>query len=534
MREAESGSGGEFVLPALPVGAYEVTAALAGFRPLAQRVTVVLGEPALLPLVLEPGATDEITVTGDAVSGADARRTAQLSRERAGGARPAAERPQLHRPRVPAARRAGASRTATAAPSSRTGCGASVNGQDPRSNVYLLDGTLHERLHERPRRQRRRHGARHRDGARVPGGDERVLGAEFGRNAGGQINVVTKSGSNDFTAALYEYHRNDALDARNFFDPDEKPDFMRNQFGGTRRRARCASDQHASSSSATRACASGLGRTISTVVPGRGGAPGRPARPAQPGGTLTVPVSPAVRPYLDEFPLAERGERSAAASRPSRSRSTQTLDQDYFQVRLDQNLGARRPALRALHVRPRRASCCRPTSRSSRGPSSRTNHFVTAEYRRVFSARTLAHGARSAGAARASARRCRRTPRSRFPPFVPGRALVGDIDIGGIPRFGPQSSGDLELAPGRVLARGRRRHSRGRHLLKAGALVERYQSRPGRTRRSASASTPSPTSSRSCATGRCVSSGSRPEAQTSERNWPLHAPRRSTCRTTSA
>ena len=65
VREAESGLTGEFVLPAVPVGAYEVSASLAGLRPLARRITVVLGEPAVLSLTLELGVTDEVTVTVD-------------------------------------------------------------------------------------------------------------------------------------------------------------------------------------------------------------------------------------------------------------------------------------------------------------------------------------------------------------------------------------------------------------------------------------------------------------------------------------
>jgi hypothetical protein len=42
--------------------------------------------------------------------------------------------------------------------------------------------------------------------------------AEFGSGTGGQVNVVTKSGSNQFHGALFEYLRNDKLDAANFFD----------------------------------------------------------------------------------------------------------------------------------------------------------------------------------------------------------------------------------------------------------------------------------------------------------------------------
>lgn len=59
--------------------------------------------------------------------------------------------------------------------------------------------------------------------------------AAFGRNPGAQVNVVLKSGSNDFHGALYEFHRNAALDARNFFAPANEPDpkYIRNQFGGS-------------------------------------------------------------------------------------------------------------------------------------------------------------------------------------------------------------------------------------------------------------------------------------------------------------
>ncbi len=55
--------------------------------------------------------------------------------------------------------------------------------------------------------------------------------AEYGRSAGGQVNVITRSGSNEFHAFAYEYLRNRALDARNFFDGSNKPQLIRNQFG---------------------------------------------------------------------------------------------------------------------------------------------------------------------------------------------------------------------------------------------------------------------------------------------------------------
>ena len=59
--------------------------------------------------------------------------------------------------------------------------------------------------------------------------------ASFGRNPGAQVNVVLNSGSNDFHGSLFEFHRNAALDARNFFAPasEPKPKYIRNQFGGS-------------------------------------------------------------------------------------------------------------------------------------------------------------------------------------------------------------------------------------------------------------------------------------------------------------
>jgi hypothetical protein len=54
--------------------------------------------------------------------------------------------------------------------------------------------------------------------------------AEFGGNSGAVINVVSKSGSNAFHSTLFEFFRNDALDARNFFSATVDP-LERNQFG---------------------------------------------------------------------------------------------------------------------------------------------------------------------------------------------------------------------------------------------------------------------------------------------------------------
>lgn len=62
--------------------------------------------------------------------------------------------------------------------------------------------------------------------------ERNAYSAEYGRNSGAQINVITKSGSNDFRGTLFEFFRNDKLDARNFF-ARVRPKNRYNNFGGT-------------------------------------------------------------------------------------------------------------------------------------------------------------------------------------------------------------------------------------------------------------------------------------------------------------
>src|SRR6266851_5691152 len=57
--------------------------------------------------------------------------------------------------------------------------------------------------------------------------------AEFGKHPGGQVIIVTQSGSNQWRGAAFEFLRNNALDAPNFFDQGSAPPFQRNQFGAS-------------------------------------------------------------------------------------------------------------------------------------------------------------------------------------------------------------------------------------------------------------------------------------------------------------
>src|SRR5438105_2348097 len=104
--------------------------------------------------------------------------------------------------------------------------GLNVAGNSEIANQYLLDGidnndeTTNQPLH-RPILDAVRE-------FKVLTG---TYSAEYGRQAGGQVMVTTQSGTNAFHGSVWEFHRNSALDARNFFAP-QKPSFRRNQFGG--------------------------------------------------------------------------------------------------------------------------------------------------------------------------------------------------------------------------------------------------------------------------------------------------------------
>ena len=110
----------------------------------------------------------------------------------------------------------------------------SVSGRRPQDNLFLLNGIEYT-------------------GASLinvtPGGTSGQLlgvdavrefnvvsdtyGATYGKRDGAQVSIVTSSGTNQLHATAFEFARNSALDARNYFDQGSIPEFQRNQFGGS-------------------------------------------------------------------------------------------------------------------------------------------------------------------------------------------------------------------------------------------------------------------------------------------------------------
>lgn len=115
---------------------------------------------------------------------------------------------------------------------STTGNNFAVSGNRPQQNIFLLNGVEFTGAAENNVQ---------------PGGSSQQLlgvdavsefnvlrdsyGPEYGKRPGGQVTIVTQSGTNDLHGSVYEFLRNNALDAPNFFDQGSAPPFQRNQFG---------------------------------------------------------------------------------------------------------------------------------------------------------------------------------------------------------------------------------------------------------------------------------------------------------------
>jgi hypothetical protein len=348
------------------------------------------------------------------------------------------------------------------------GLGVSVNGQDPRSNVYLLDGTLLNDMTNGPAGS----------AAGTALGMETVqefrvetnaYNAEFGRMSGGQINVLTKAGSNDLRGSLYEFHRNDALDAKNYFDVAGKPPFTRNQFGGAVGGA--VRTDRLFYFVGYESLRENLGRTISSTVPDDNARLGLLPDPANPGGLLNVGVHPAVAPYLAEYPRAN-GPALGGGTAIYNFQFDQTLDQHFAQGRIDYNLGPGSQLFGRYTLDDAEQYLPTDYPQFPRSFVSR-NQFFTGEYRNVMTNNTLATYRLGYSRTRVG-QEVEANTTSPLQPFVPGRRFVGNIDVGGLNRFGTQSSVDVRFLQQVISLQGDVASTRGRHLLKFGGLAERY------------------------------------------------------------
>jgi outer membrane receptor protein involved in Fe transport len=377
--EATSDPSGHYQVLALPPGEYEVAVSITGFRSVAHRgIRLTVGQTAVIDSTLELGVVSElIEVRGDAVSinlatGA----VSGLVGEREIRDLPLNGRSfqqlALLQPGVQAALAAGNDVVGGRTPK------ISINGTRPEMNSFLLDGTDINNVYNKTPGS----------AAGVLLGVEAVLefqvltnaySAEFGRSAGGVFNAVTRSGANRYNGSLFEFHRNSALDARNFFDPAAlpKPKFTRHQFGGVF--GGPLQRDRTFFFGAYEGLIERLGVTGVTAVPDddarRGIIAGRP-----------ITLHPSVPRYLDVlFPRAN-GRSLGNGGAEYLFTETQPTDEHFYQLRVDHRMSsANSMFVRATHDRGDviRMPANKPPIATI--DEATRNTYVTGEYQHTFS-----------------------------------------------------------------------------------------------------------------------------------------------------
>ena len=238
LRTVQTDSDGYYSAPNLLPGNYELTASAKGFATVVQKgLTLTVGATPVLNLTMRVGQVNERVEVTTSIP------TVELSTSTISGnvdATTVRELPLNGRDWTTLATlQAGVDTVPVQQPNQGTapkgnrgyGNQMTISGTRPQQNNYRLDGiSINDYSNGAP--------------GSVAGlnlGVDAVAefsvltsnySAEYGRTSGGVINAITRSGGNSFHGGIFEFLRNSALDARNFFDGPSVPPFRRNQFGG--------------------------------------------------------------------------------------------------------------------------------------------------------------------------------------------------------------------------------------------------------------------------------------------------------------
>jgi outer membrane receptor protein involved in Fe transport len=241
-RSAQTVEDGGYVIPELVAGEYEITAEAKGLVTVRQKAVVIVGQDTTLNIVLGKISSTSQTIIVNPTETVPLIETSQTELATDIQNRLVEELPLNGRDfgklvaLVPGAAVEGSGVAGT-----EKGFGQfNINGNRDRSNNYLLDGAdNNDPFHN--------NSALNQVG--ITGAPATLLPldaiqefnlqgqfpAEYGRNTGSIVNIITKSGSNSLHGSLFEYNRDSFFDARNFFNTIDNPQshFVNNQFGGS-------------------------------------------------------------------------------------------------------------------------------------------------------------------------------------------------------------------------------------------------------------------------------------------------------------
>jgi len=236
-RSANTDDQGSYEIFALPLGPYEVRANKSGFQEAVRKgVHLVVGQEASVDFSLGVGAvSQQVTVEGDApmVSTTTTDISGVVGETQIKDLPLNGRSFDLLLTLNPAVVNYTSEKTGgTGVSNSTNGNNFAIDGNRPQQNLFLLNGIEYTGADENNM---------------TPGGTSGQLlgveavrefnvlrdsyGAEYGKHPGGQVLIVSQSGTNNWHGSAYEFLRNNDLDSRNFFDVAGAPLFQRNQFG---------------------------------------------------------------------------------------------------------------------------------------------------------------------------------------------------------------------------------------------------------------------------------------------------------------
>ena len=353
VRTSKTDKDGQYNAPNLLPGTYEIAATAAGYRTSIQHnVTLVVGAAQVVNLTLKSGEVSEKIVISVAPPSLDLSSSAISGNVDASTVRDlplnGRDWTQLATLQADVDTVSVQQPNGVNAPRGNRGYGnqMSISGTRPQQNNYRLDGvSFNDYSNGAP--------------GSVVGIDLGVdairefsvltsnYSAEYGRSSGGVINAITRSGGNEFHAALYEFLRNSALDARNFFDGATPPPFKRNQFGaslgGPIRKDKTFFFAN------YEGLRQSLTNTSVDTVPSQAARNGNLCAPPNCSSTAAVAIDPQAARYLAFWPLPNGGLICPFASCVPGSGDTgiyttqvpTATSEDFFTTRIDHRIGDR-------------------------------------------------------------------------------------------------------------------------------------------------------------------------------------------------
>ncbi len=458
-RSTVTDANGYFTLPGLPPGPYEARASLEGFvTAVRENLVLAVSQQAGLTFTLGiTGAQETVNVVATAalVDTQSAELSAVVT-EKTIEQLPLNGRNYIDlallQPGVTAFNEKDSNSSAN------RGTKMNVNGMTFRSNSYLLDGA----------NMRGYAGTATVSAAETTLGVETIrefrvvtnsFSADYGRGMGGVVSIVSKSGSNDFHGAGFEFYRNSKMDAANYFDVGEPPPFTRHQFGATF--GGPISKNRLFFFGGVERLQEDLGTTEVTTT----------LTEAARSGALGA-VAPAMVPYLALYPLPNGQELSPGIAEYRYEFNNPTRE-TFYQMRGDYTLSDADSIFARFTWDG--ADQISPAGFPDYGTNAISrNQFFTVEHKRVMTSSLL-------NTARFSHSRLRFEQLQRIPEtpelaFVAGQTQLGVMTVGGLTNIGgtttnPSTNNNFYWTFSDDLS-----WSRGRHLLKTGVLIEHVRS----------------------------------------------------------